>query len=731
MIFENVITAICFSAIVFTVGYFAVNFIIKDRAGRIKYLRSFKRGKCIVVFLIAIPLFFAGINYGSDDVLTSVFESLSLIFDFIVLKIDLGNIRGLMDANAFYAATVYVCVAVVFANAILFTLSVAGQQLWRLFRSLRRKFSHKSGLLVLGYNKNSLDVCDSGKNFCVTVADKLSKEEALELYIKNIGYVSCDNFTAAVDKTVCAARNPKRKFTVVVNTGSDEKNLEICRLFDGAIEKCTDAERMALFDNLRVFVFGNPQYETLYEEVVKKSYGCIRLKNKYRMISMQFIDKYPFSSFMDERHIDYSTALIKRGVKINVCMIGFGKTNRQVFLTSVANNQFLCRKGDELAVKPVNYYIFDKNPSEENMNLNHSINRFKNEFSGVKRSKRKTEEYLPLPPPCANDKYFRMDINSPEFYSDIMKCCRGKNSVNFIIISYGSDLENIDLARKLSEKRKEWGLRDLTIFVKVRSPQKNYFLLDDCGCRFIGNERRDVYNIDEIVGDKIYRMAQRRNELYDLEKRLKQESGFTADGEAVVRREANRKWFLEKSQLERESSLYCCLSLRSKLNLIGLDYCGKEENGLPALTEEQFLDRYADGDKPDVSTLNKIVNGRKIINYTLNYVPSKRRNFAELEHARWNAFMLSKGIIPASKKLILNETCESDGEIKHTDGKNYELRRHGNLTTFEGLKEFAKMTAKRDGVGEEAKDVIKYDYQIMDDAYWLLSENGYKIVEKT
>ena len=31
---------------------------------------------------------------------------------------------------------------------------------------------------------------------------------------------------------------------------------------------------------------------------------------------------------------------------------------------------------------------------------------------------------------------------------------------------------------------------------------------------------------------------------------------------------------------------------------------------------------------------------------------------------------------------------------------------------------------------EEQADVIKYDYQLMDDAYWLLSKTGYKIIEK-
>ena len=67
---------------------------------------------------------------------------------------------------------------------------------------------------------------------------------------------------------------------------------------------------------------------------------------------------------------------------------------------------------------------------------------------------------------------------------------------------------------------------------------------------------------------------------------------------------------------------------------------------------------------------------------------------------------------------------------KHTNGKNYLLRRHGNITTMAGLVEFRKMLAKRKGTTEESEDVIKYDYQILDDAYWLLKETGYSIIER-
>ena len=40
------------------------------------------------------------------------------------------------------------------------------------------------------------------------------------------------------------------------------------------------------------------------------------------------------------------------------------------------------------------------------------------------------------------------------------------------------------------------------------------------------------------------------------------------------------------------------------------------------------------------------------------------------------------------------------------------------------------MMTERNGNPELENDVIKYDYQLLDDAYWILKENGYKIVRR-
>mgnify|MGYP003311705303 CR=1 FL=1 len=56
-------------------------------------------------------------------------------------------------------------------------------------------------------------------------------------------------------------------------------------------------------------------------------------------------------------------------------------------------------------------------------------------------------------------------------YSLIVFDCY-KYKINFIVIAYGTDLENVDLARKIVEKKHESKIDDLIIFVKCRKLKK-------------------------------------------------------------------------------------------------------------------------------------------------------------------------------------------------------------------------------------------------------------------
>lgn len=415
--------------------------------------------------------------------------------------------------------------------------------------------------------------------------------------------------------------------------------------------------------------------------------------------------------------------MLKDGVDVNVAMIGFGKTNHQIFLTSVANNQFLVEQNGKRVLKEVFYHIFDKKYAENNKNLNHSYYRFKNEFEGQFEEQEKmgsAHPYLPFPMLPAKDHHDKLDINDSEFYKKLREALAGDKKFNYIVIAYGTDLENIDMAQKMLEKKQEWGLKDTYVFVKVRSGNDSYAIFKRNDCFMIGDEPRTVYNIDQIDDHVITDMAKSRNKIYALEYEIKSKDGGEKPREVEdVYANADYDWYIKKTQFERESNIYACLSLRSKLHMMGLDYVAESIELPKAIDEKAYLERYAGQDKPCRPGKTDI-DGKKIVEYNLDFKESRRKTMAIHEHLRWNSFMITKGFVPSSKEEIKGEN----------NGKNYHLRKHGNLTTFEGLEEFRKIVAKQRQKDELNVDVIKYDYQLLDDAYWLLTKHHYKVVKR-
>jgi hypothetical protein len=253
-------------------------------------------------------------------------------------------------------------------------------------------------------------------------------------------------------------------------------------------------------------------------------------------------------------------------------------------------------------------------------------------------------------------------------------------------------------------------------------------------------------------------MAKMRNQIYDIEYYITNvnTSPTTEDVEAV-KKACDLKWYRSMSQMLRDSSLYCCLSLRSKLNLMGLDYkkrSEKEEENIDALTYEEYIKVYAYNCEPPCVIEGVSVANKPVVDYSKEMPLHNRRTYLAIhEHQRWNSFMISKGLIPSTLDQIFNEKRDE----KYTNGKRYDARRHGNITTFGGLIGYRRLVAYRSNAlaledkalgkslienavyediiktpqpNELKYDVIRYDYQLLDDAFWLLSENNFKIIRK-
>lgn len=197
-----------------------------------------------------------------------------------------------------------------------------------------------------------------------------------------------------------------------VTTGDDKINLAFTEQIAGVISElslekyCPGGDR-----GLNAYVFGEPENKSTFLKFVKRTSGLVHYVNKYKLVAYDFVYNYPLTEFMDDEQIDYATATVKSGVSLNVALIGFGKANRQIFLTSVENNQFMSIEDGKFVPKAVNYWIYDKKDARNDKNLNHDYYRFERELG--------QDEYLPLPCKPANEKFFELDINDDDFYKSL------------------------------------------------------------------------------------------------------------------------------------------------------------------------------------------------------------------------------------------------------------------------------------------------------------------------
>lgn len=721
----TVVSVVCIAIMVTLVIYLVVKFCRCNRAEKIEFIKNFKKGKCAIIYVVAIPLIMMSDIYSGLDIGRAFFDAISEAVQLVVLKYDVS--LKLMQINIVFAVAMYLCLSLVIVNAMMITISILHHGIWKGYRLF--KFSHAKGnkCIVVGNNDKVLAAYDSCPCAKLLIAP-MSQEDAEKLYIRGVSYQTFprgdrlrDWMEKQLKKCIKRFSGTNQKVNIIINCDKDRDNLDWC----GAFIDFISAQGSSVVDNVEIYVYGNREFEDIYSKYESKSLGCLHYINEYQQVAVDFIDKFPLTKYMNSSHIDYSTALLKPETEINVAMIGFGRTNQQIFLSLVANNQFLTNDPDlGIVDKRVCYHLFDKLHTGGNKTLNHNYFRYRYDFFKDDKINIDESKYLPLPQFPSLDKYHYMDINDPSFYSDLQTVIDGRdNAVNYIIISLGMDYATIDIANKIVARLKECNINNAHIFVHIRDEKtfkSNNVILDRDLCEPFGSDLRVIYDYSHIIREQFAKMAIARNYIYNIERDMKHDV-ITAEEEYNSR----MKWYVRLSSIERDSNMYACLGIKAKLHLMGLDCCRADESTCKGMTEEEYLKYYAVDDMPEFVC---DVDGHAVaVRYSLNFKPSRRKNLAMQEHSRWNAFMFTKGFVPATKEQILNEV---DGSGKHLNGKNYDMRHHGNLTTFDGLSQFSQMLAKRDGRPEEEYDVIKYDYQLLDGAWWLLNKHGFKIIAR-
>lgn len=722
----DIIIVCCMLLMLSAVIVIAVNIAKGNKAQRLAAVKSFKKGKFAIIYIIAVPLFVLANTFNGLPLWQSLLSGIKLAVELVVLKYDYTVVAPLIQSNSLFAVAIAMCYVLVLVNALMLTLALIGQRLlnsWRIM--IASRFSTKVYIIV-GYNDNNVSVGksitkDGGK--CMMLAD-CNSQQCDVLTLANVAYVKYDfnaNLAHRIAKLVKSIDS--KDINVIINTERDDINLILCEQLCSYIkEHQLDVLSIDNTNGMDIFVFGAPKSETAFVRFEEYSNGCVHYVNKYKMVAFDFVDKHPITKYLPEQFFNYDNATVGNQ-PINMVMIGFGETNQEIFLTSVANNQLLTMVDGKPTAKSINYHIIDKAVSSEKNYLNYKYYRYNNNYSYLKSH---AQDYLPLPDMPANEKYYYIDVEDCKFCDTLHDITSNSKdgAFTYFVIAIGSDVENIDLAERLVTLLNEMDiLSQVKIFVKVRQGRLAREVIDNSNsCLFyhtFGTEDSVVYNYKSITSERYIKLARYRHLCYTLE--YLTENSDTADQTQLQQQalqHAVQEWFTNWNQVQRQSNIYGCLSLRTKLNLLGYDYDSINSDSVDK--SEEFVAKYSKDDP--IAYKPTAVMGKYLVDYgDCRFKDNTVRNiFAIQEHQRWNAYMITNGYLPASIEQI------------RTASKSYLLQRrlHRNLTTFDGLKEYANMLVQLKSAQYRDVDVIKYDYQLMDDAVWLLRSNGYKIVAK-
>ena len=152
------------------------------------------------------------------------------------------------------------------------------------------------------------------------------------------------------------------------------------------------------------------------------------------------------------------------------------------------------------------------------------------------------------------------------------------------------------------------------------------------------------------------------------------------------------------------------MSLRVKLNLLGLDY-------IP------------DGRGEGVALIGQRYPAQKVGSFDAYGEKSLRNALIAQEHARWNAYHLLGEYLPLEKDGITVKS--TDGGKVRFQVKNPLTKQHACLTTYQGLAQLSAYLAQKAGDCQpQDYDYYIYDEMLITSAQQLLAGMGYSVKEK-
>ena len=542
--------------------------------------------------------------------------------------------------------------------------------------------------IVIGTDSEALLYAKNNKN-CIVVANKPLEKNTLISYISK-GYIVWNKvFSSNLLKT----KNFNKK--TVYNFICFSKDNEFIKYLESFISYKKEEKQ---HKNIRLFLeVEENKIETLRREIVEKNNqeDMITVFSKNELTARDFVENHPVTKYLPDGVI-LNDSTIKSIEKINCFFVGLSKLSEEILKQFIIENQLIKVENNQYKNHPINYYLFD----EKKKNNNYIIKDLLDELKGLNPS-----EYVDIPEVPFNLEYSDDVSNFKDVIKQIINKVKEKNSYTFIIVDLDDEFKDVDLGAKIKD---------------LLSPYENYHIfvcgkekyhVDDVKLTYYGSNAK-ILTHDVIVNESLSIMGKTVNKMYF--KQQMQDEKDKPNYLSLVEEKANSSW-KKQSYFTMYSNIYSALSLRVKLNLLGLDYVNDgNKNNLDLIKEKYGKDHEKD--------------------YESYFKLTKRNALIAQEHARWNAYHLVNEFMPLKKEEISVSKIEEDKVSFKT--KNMQLKKHACLVSYEGLDKLSSYLAEKatkslgKDVSKEQYDLYVYDCALIESSEELLSELGCSIVEK-
>jgi hypothetical protein len=426
-----------------------------------------------------------------------------------------------------------------------------------------------------------------------------------------------------------------------------------------------------------------PVYESFSQEKHK-----MRFFSYHQLIAQQLILEYPLTSFLPKQFIDTEKATLD-DVTIQYHLLGFGRTNLEIYRHLFVTNQFPPKASKFFGKEITNYnkptieYNIYRDPTNSTITVP--------KFTTPTISKK---DYLPPPPISVATEEISTTFHDAAFVTHFDKHLKKSDPYHVLIIAFDDDVMNLRVLQQVLAYLIEKRLHHYHLFVQITN--RDYV------------QTSQLFKQKNVIafgfGDYGYSLNQITNPIFTkIASQIQSTLNPAVPFDSLVSE-------------EKESLLYEAISLRFKLNLMGLDLAVQTRG----LTEANFLKRYDQDEQAAFHRTHPRAKNDADLNRYKPVAKKLRNLLARQEHLRWTANQITKGYIPMS----LEEMVSSKSYVDH------QVKKDARLTSFEGLFDLHEALVHQLAYSFSQADLIYPFFHTMDHLYDILKNTPFQVVDK-